>query len=224
MRNLDNIFKNRNIINEKLLAYGFIKNANDYIYEQNISNNHFKVIINLNETNKYSKVIDLYLNEEYLLVDVHSVTGEFVGKIKDEYDKILNDIVQSCSVPYVFGSKSSKKVIQYINDKYHDELEYLWPKFPSNAIWRNKTNNKWYGILMVISKTKLGINKEEEIEIIDLRYPQEKITEIIDNKNIFAGYHMNKNHWITIILDNNTDLNLVYKLIDISVNLSLNSK
>ncbi len=43
-------------------------------------------------------------------------------------------------------------------------------------------------------------------------------TDVID----FAGYHMNKKHWITIKLDGSVNINEIYELIDNSYNLSKN--
>lgn len=74
---------------------------------------------------------------------------------------------------------------------------------------------------MVITKDKLGIDSNDEIEIIDLRYPKEHIHVIIDNIHIFPGYHMNKNNWITIVLDSGFESSAIYKLVDNSYQLSL---
>ena len=113
------------------------------------------------------------------------------------------------------------EVIKYIKEKYHDDLEFLWEKFPNDAIWRNKQNNKWYGLILTIDENKLGIKSSKKVEIIDLRYPKEDIKNIVDNKKIFPGYHMNKNSWLTIKLDGIVTLQEIYKLIDISYELSI---
>ena len=47
-----------------------------------------------------------------------------------------------------------------------------------------------------------------------------KITDI-DNKKIFKGYHMNKDNWITIKLDESVDIKNILTLIDNSYILSL---
>ena len=57
---------------------------------------------------------------------------------------------------------------------------------------------------------------EDIIEIIDIKHPTDRIENIIDNINIFKGYHMNKKHWITIILDNKIEDKILFKLIDTS--------
>lgn len=150
--------------------------------------------------------------------------GNFVGKLKEEYENILNDIIKKCTTPNIFKSTQAKKIIKYIKEKYNDDLEYLWKKFPNNAIWRNKNNNKWYGALLEIPESKLGIESDKIIEIIDLRYQKDKIKEIVDKQKVFTGYHMNKNSWITIKLDGSVKTEKIFTLIDNSYNISLNKK
>ena len=221
MRNLNKYFESKAIDYEKLCDYGFSKKGNRYCYESSICDDHFKVVVELSKEIQTSKVIDLELNEEYVLVDVEKASGDFVGKVKEEYEILLKQIVKKCSTPDVFKSKQAEYVIKYIKEKYNDSLEFLWEKFPNDAVWRNKNNNKWYGVLMVLSEGKLGIDSNKIIDIIDLRYQKEKINEIIDNKKIFSGYHMNKNNWITIKLDESVDIKDIYKLIDNSYKLSI---
>lgn len=221
MRNLNKDFENKDIEYEKLLEYGFTLNNNNYVYEALIYDNHFKVIVEISKEKQISKVIDLAIDDEYVLIDVKDLTGNFAYKVKEEYEDILNDIIEKCTTPNVFKSKQAREIMKYIREKYNDDLEYLWEKFPNNAVWRNKENNKWYGALIILSENKLGIESDKLIDIIDLRYQKDTIKEIIDNKRVFGGYHMNKNNWITIKLDGSIDIKEIYKLIDNSYQLSL---
>lgn len=150
--------------------------------------------------------------------------GKFVGKVREEYENTLNDIIKHCTNTEIFKSRQSKDIIKYIKDKYDDDLEFLWEKFDDNAIWRNNQNNKWYGLLCKVSENKLGIDSKKEVEIIDLRYQKNEIDNIIDFKEVFPGYHMNKKSWITIKLDNTVDTNKIIELIDNSYDLSINNQ
>lgn len=40
--------------------------------------------------------------------------------------------------------------------KLREELEFLWPKSPDNAIFRRPDNKKWYAVLLTVQKEKLG--------------------------------------------------------------------
>ncbi|WP_308698075.1 MmcQ/YjbR family DNA-binding protein [uncultured Thomasclavelia sp.] len=221
MRNLENYFKDRKINYDRLIEYGFILKEDNYYYEKIINDGVFKIVIEINKQQKIAKVIDLLNDQEYNLVDVKGATGNFVGKIKEIYEALINDIIDKCSDVDVFKSKQTIAIINYVKAKYDNDLEFLWKKSPKNAIWRNQNNRKWYGAVLVISKDKLKIEPNEMVEILDLRYQKNDIKNIIDNYKIFPGYHMNKDNWITIILDGRVELEEIYQLIDNSYQLSL---
>ena len=150
--------------------------------------------------------------------------GEYNYYIKTEYEKVIYDFIQKCTIcEEIYKFNQTKQIINYIKNKYQDDLEFLWKSSPKSAIWRNKKNNKWYGIVMTIKANKLGIDLDKDVEIIDLRYQKDKIVDIIDSKKIFGGFHMNKKSWITIILDGSITSLELFKLIDNSYNISLNN-
>ena len=221
MRVLDNELRNRTIKYDKLLEYGFTKDNNIYLYKKKLVDNQFEMKVVVENNKMSSCLFDLISKDEYILVDIEDSKGEFVGKVRTAYLQELQNIIEKCTSLNIFKSKQAKEVILYVKEKYNDDLEYLWEKFPENAIWRNKTNNKWYGAVLVISERKLEIPSDKMVEIIDLRYQKDKIEELIDNNKIFPGYHMNKKSWITIKLDGSLELEEIFKLIDNSYNISL---
>ncbi len=204
-------YDNKNINYDKLVSYGFILEGNNYIYNKKIHNDEFNVIISVISDVITSKVIEVDSNEEYILVDTSS-TGSFVLELNKEYEEVINDIFNKCLDKYDL----SDEVIFYIRSKYGDELEYLWEKFPSYAVVRNKKNKKWYALIAEIEKNKLVGESKELVWVLNLRCDRD----IVDNVNIFPGYHMNKKSWISINLCGNIDIEEVYNLIDRSYLLS----
>lgn len=219
MRNLKKLLENKKINYEMLTEKGFKKQKDKYLFEKNICDNSFKVVIEIAKDKKISKVIDLLTNEEYILVDTSS-SGSFVGKIKNEYELVIANIIEECTTSNLFKNKKAQEIIRYIKEKYNNDLEYLWDKYPDCAIYRHKENNKWYCLLMRIKANSIGIESDKKIEILNLKYQKENINEIIDYKNIYPGYHMNKNNWITINLKEQIDIKQIKSLIDNSYELS----
>lgn len=196
------IFRRKKINFSKLIPFGFIQDGNTYIYKKILPENEFIFIAEIAEDGSISsKIIDSTINEPYTLHLADGAVGSFVGKVKMQYEETLLEIAEKCFDPDVFKSSQAKEVIEYIRQKYANELEFLWEKFPDNAIWRRTDNEKWYGVILTVSKNKLGIKSDETVEIIDLRIQPEQMTELIDNENYFPGWHMNKKNWYTIILD-----------------------
>ena len=219
MRSLEKELENKKLELNKLIDYGFKKNNNKYIYTKRLSNDNFLVHIEITNFAKItSKIMDIENKEEYLPVDIKNTTGSFIGKIKEEYENILKDVISICTERDVFKSKQAQSVIKYVKEKYAGNLEFLWEK-SNNAIIRHHDTKKWYLILLTISKEKLDLQANDLVEIIDLKMPPKEIVKLVDNKKIFPGYHMNKKHWITICLDNTIKDEELFKYIDISYNL-----
>ena len=120
----------------------------------------------------------------------------------------------------VFKSDQAQNIIQYLRDIYNDELEFLWPRFPNNAVFRRKDTGKWYGALLTLSGKKLGLDPDEIIEIIDLRARPEEIASLVDMRKYFPGYHMNKKNWYTVCLDGSVQTDEIFKRIDDSYRLA----
>lgn len=211
----DDILKNKVPIYDKLLAFGFEAKDGVYVRVHKIVDNQFDFMVMIFPDGKVkTQVIDCATNDEYVLHLVEGISGGFIGKVRLECLDILQKIVDNCFVTRVFKSLYADQVIRYIKDKYQDNLEFLWPKFPQDAIVRRADNKKWYVVILVVEKNKLGLNSEEKIEIINLRGRPEEIKNIIDGKKYFLGYHMNKKHWMTICLDGSVELEEIFARID----------
>lgn len=218
---IKSIFKNKKVTPQKLIAFGFSREGAEYIYRKPLLNGDFNLTVNITEPGEIStEVIDTDSREIYTLHLNENASGSFVGQIRSEYDETLEEIARSCFEPNVFKMEQSKAVIDYVTNTYGDELEFLWEKFDDNAIWRRKDTKKWYAVLLTVQKSKLGIKSDETAEMIDLHIDPEELDKLVDNKLYFRGYHMNKRHWLTIILDGSVPLQEIFQRIDESYKLA----
>lgn len=87
-------------------------------------------------------------------------------------------------------------------------------KIPGQCHMAPEGHKKWYGALLTISKRKLGIPSDEIMEIIEFRIQPDELEALIDNEVYFPGYHMNKKHWYTIILDNSVSMEEIINRIE----------
>ncbi len=117
-----------------------------------------------------------------------------------------------------------KTIFDYANKTYQSTPEYLWAKYPNDAVLRHSDNNKWYAIIMNVPKDKLGLDGTEEVDIINLKCEPEMIGPLRMTKGIFAGYHMNKRNWISVLLDDSIDESMIYSLLDMSFLLTEDKK
>lgn len=199
---------------QKLLDYGFKRNPDGFLYKKEINNGQFILKIKVVELVEiFSEMVENETGEIYTLHLTDS-DGAFVGQIKEEYNNILNDIFEKCFNMNVFKYKTTYEIIDYIKEKYGDDVEYLWKKFPDNAVARRKDNKKWYLAILTVGKDKLGFETKDKVEVIDLRANPDEIPDLIKTGYIYPGYHMNKKHWISILLDGTTDIKEICDRID----------
>ncbi len=115
-----------------------------------------------------------------------------------------------------------QKIMDYIEENYGTAPEYLWQKYPNYVVFRHVGGKKkWFAAVMEIPAEKLGLQDRGTVDIVDLKCDPLLITSLIDGKGIFPGYHMNKAHWITVLLEENgVPFEGVCDLIDMSYQLT----
>ena len=109
-----------------------------------------------------------------------------------------------------------KEIFEYVKEKYNTKPEYLWQKHPNYAVLRHNDNNKWYAKIMNVTKEKLGLNGKEEIDIIDIKSYPEMIGSLRKEEGVLPAYHMNKEYWISIILNSCFQKEKLLELLDLS--------
>ena len=195
MREITNFIKDKKIDFKKLEEFGFKLKDNSYYYDIFLLNNQFKMTIKINLDNSIlTEIIDIETNEPYVLHLLEMKRSGYSEKVYKEYSEVLEKIQKECFKDERFKANYTKEIIDYINNKYGDKLEFLWEKSPKNAVVRRKSTKKWYAAILTISKRKIGLNSDELVEIINLHNSQEEIEKLIDNKKYFPAYHMNKKH------------------------------
>ncbi len=207
---------------EKLTEYGFERRANCYFYCRKICGGQFDLHITVEEDGRITAALfDCDLNEEYTLHLVKQSAGEFVGRVRAEYESALEDIAEKCFYGDVFRSAQSKAVMRYVLDKYGDAPEFLWEKLPDAAVLRRKDKGKWYAVFMKVPLDKFIPSAEGVAEIADLRVNPDDMQTLTKSAGIFVGYHMNKKHWISVVLDGSVPIEKIYALIDYSYSKAL---
>ena len=221
MREITNFIKDKKIDFKKLEEFGFELKDKSYYYHTSLLKNQFKMSVKISLDNSiFTEIIDIETNEPYVLHLLEMKRNGYSEKVYKEYSEVLEKIKKECFEDEIFKANYTKEIINYIKNKYGDELEFLWEKSPKNAVIRRKSSNKWYAVILTISKKKISLNSDEIIEMINLHNNPEEIEKLIDYKKYFPAYHMNKKHWCTICLDGTVELKEIYRMIDISYELA----
>ena len=205
-----------NFSKEQLKSFGFKEEAEKLIYLKEILDSSFSIEIVFVNNQLMIEVYDLEFDEIYSLFSVDSAVGETVQNIREHVEKLISSILGLADE----SGKISLEVIDYCNNKYGGNQVNSFKKHPDIFAMVNE-KNKWYALFLDIDYNKLNKNTDitTKVKILNVKYPTDKILEIIDNKNIFPAYHMNKKHWISVVLDKNIKLETIKELIDISYSL-----
>ena len=108
-------------------------------------------------------------------------------------------------------------VFDYINKKYRTLPEYPWRRYDSNAVFRHADNRKWFTLVMDVQGDKLGLSVSDYVNVINLIIDDLFLRDmLIREDGIMPAYHMNKLHWITVLLDGTVPDEKVFDLIDMS--------
>ena len=108
-------------------------------------------------------------------------------------------------------------VYDYIKKKYKAVPEYPWRKYPGYAVFRHKDNNKWFALQAGISGDKVGVPEKEYVDVINLKVDDMFFRDLlIQEDGIMPAYHMNKMHWVSVLLDGTVPEEKVFDLIDMS--------
>lgn len=200
----------------KLREYGFNENEEgEFCLSCDIAEGRMRLGITVAADGSVrTKVTDVDTDDPYTLFLVEDAVGGFVGSVRADYERVLTDIAAKCFDREVFESGAAKAVLAYAERKYGNSAEYLWEKFPSNAILRRCDNNKWYAAILTVKAEKLGLTDDCMLEVIDLRGKPEFVARVPDGEKFFPGYHMNKKHWFTVLLDGSVPDDEICRLLD----------
>ncbi len=208
------IFRRSHCDKNRLSKYGFQKTGNGYSYVRFFSDGAFKAEIFIDENGEVTgKVIETELDEEYLNLQADAQQGSFIAGVREEYVAILEDIRKNCFKEDLFLLPQTKRIAEYIRKSYRDKPEFLWKKYPGYAVFRNGKTRKWYAVIMDVDASRIGLEKKET-EIIDLKCDEHMTERLLEIDGFFAAYHMNKKNWITIILDDWVEDEVIYSMID----------
>ena len=90
--------------------------------------------------------------------------------------------------------------LEYCLNTYGTSPDYPFDDLLETAVLRHPDNRKWYAIVMRVSRRKFGFDSEEVIDVVNLKLPTEMFGSCGATDGVYPAYHMNKLHWISVLL------------------------
>ncbi len=113
-----------------------------------------------------------------------------------------------------------ESIIKYAHTEYKATADYPWKKYPDYAVLRHQRSRKWFALFMNVPKEKLGLAGEGRIDIVNVKCRPELIGSYRAQTGFLPAYHMNKEHWLSVLLDNTIAEADILSLIDDSYQLT----
>ena len=209
---------------EKLTGFGFRREGDAYFYEEALPGGDFCLYVRAGADGAVSTLLlDTKTEEPYALHLVERAQGAFVGEVRAAYRAALDRIGESCGEHGAFHGAYVEDLLRYVRETYGDELEYPW-KDKDAAVIRSHITKKWYAVFMKILPAKIGLGGQKHIHVMNLHGTAEQVAALVDGKQYFPGYHMNRKYWYTLCLDGSVPMEELHALIDRSFGLSQKGK
>ena len=193
------IFKAYQFNSKKAKEYGFIENQGVWTYSSTILQGDFLMMVTVEDGDLSFHVYDQETGELYPQVHMESMRGTFVGAVREACLEVLYSIRKACFEVQEFLCPQTKRIMALVQEKYGNQLEYLWEKSPDTAVLRHEDNQKWYAILMRIPWDRLDKGREGLVEAVNLKHDQ--VADLLSQNGIYPAFHMNKRYWISLPLD-----------------------
>lgn len=115
---------------------------------------------------------------------------------------------------------SREEVLTYVKEKYDVKPDYPWIRTPNSAILRHQKNRKWFAAIINVTEDKLGLSGNKLVDVLNLKCEPLFIGSLTSESDVFPAYHMNKEHWISVLLNSSIPKKKVCELIDLSYELT----
>ena len=110
---------------------------------------------------------------------------------------------------------TKQSFLSYCLETYGTLPDYPFDEDFVTAVLRHADNRKWYALVMRLSRRKFGFESDEIIDVVNLKLPTEMFGSFGLEDGVYPAYHMNKLHWISVLLSDATD-DVIQFLVNVS--------
>ena len=209
---------------EKLKAYGFRQGADGSLkYEKLLREETFRAELTVDPAGTVrGQLIDLEFGDEFYQIHSDNQRGAFVAEICEEYGELLEEIAEAGFIPQPFILPQSNRIARRVLAEFGEKPVFPFKKIEGAGVFENPDNGKWYGLIMEVDRNKLkkpetlsggkargssqNPGSAEDVpkhmtEAMNVKVRPETVPELTKREGIYECYHMNKKHWVTVVLE-----------------------
>ena len=105
-------------------------------------------------------------------------------------------------------------VLDYAARRYGTTADYPWQTKPGHAVLRHRDNAKWYGLIMAVPRSKLGLPGPGMVDVLNVKVDAATNGSVMGLPGILPAYHMARGSWVSVLLDTTVPPALVFALLD----------
>ena len=109
---------------------------------------------------------------------------------------------------------------KHIFDTYSVEPDHPFKMDDVSCVFRHTDNRKWFALTMNIPYRTLGIQRDGNVDILNIKCDPILIGSLRGRPGFRTAYHMNKDKWITILLDGSAAQEDIIPLLTMSYDLT----
>lgn len=108
-----------------------------------------------------------------------------------------------------------ENLFEYVEQQYGISPEYPWLDSDS-AVFRRTNNRKWFGIIQRVRRDRVGLDGDGDIDILNVKSEPLLIDSLLELPGFRPAYHMNKEKWISILVNDSVESEQIKSLIELS--------
>ena len=110
---------------------------------------------------------------------------------------------------------TKQEFLDYCTETYGTTPDYPFEEDFVTTALRHSATRKWYAIVMQVSRRKFGQESDEIIDVVNMKLLVEMFGSFGKADGVYPAYHMNKLHWISLLLPDAPD-DVVKFLVNVS--------
>lgn len=113
-----------------------------------------------------------------------------------------------------------QQVLAFAEEQWGILPDYPWTRTPDSAVLRHPASGKWFGLIMPVRRKTLGLAGDGVVDILNIKGDPLMLPSLWQKPGYLPAYHMNKEHWLTLLLDGSVPLKELCFLLRISHDLT----
>ena len=106
----------------------------------------------------------------------------------------------------------------WVEREFGVKPDYPWEE--RNAVLRHGDSRKWFALVLEVERCKLGLQGQGKVEVLNVKGDPRIIGSLKGQPGYFPAYHMNKEQWLSILLDGPVGEGQIQELLRMSFDLT----